>query len=103
MDVHYSSGLYNRAFYTLGTTDGWTVRKAFDVMVKANMDYWTSNSTFADGACGAMKAAKELGYDAEAVKNAFTTVGIKVNAGHNNTNNNSIKNNSNNIGSTCSV
>ncbi|OGT59052.1 MAG: hypothetical protein A3F14_04075 [Gammaproteobacteria bacterium RIFCSPHIGHO2_12_FULL_43_28] len=76
LDVHYSSGIYNRAFYLMGTADGWTTRKAFDVMVKANTDYWTSGSTFEQGACGVIQAAKDYGYDTETVLSAFTTVGV---------------------------
>lgn len=78
LNVHYSSGVYNRAFYLLGSTEGWTVRKAFDVMVVANMHYWTPTSTFVEGACGALKAAKELNYDAAAVKAAFEGVGVST-------------------------
>jgi pseudolysin len=77
-DVHYSSGVYNRAFYLLGTADGWDVRKAFDVMVAANSHYWTSQATFVSGACGVLNAAKELGYDNTAVKAAFDEVGVKT-------------------------
>ncbi len=80
LNVHYSSGVYNRAFYLLATAEGWTVRKAFDVMVNANMHYWTSSATFTSGACGALKAAKDLGYDKEAVKAAFEGVGISTQA-----------------------
>ncbi|HTM63803.1 MAG TPA: M4 family metallopeptidase [Gammaproteobacteria bacterium] len=76
LDVHYSSGVYNRAFYLMGTADGWNTRKAFDVMVNANENYWTSNSTFSQGACGVISSAKELGYDVEAVKSAFETVKV---------------------------
>ena len=76
LDVHFSSGVYNRAYYTLGTTKGWDGKKAFDVMVKANMDYWTPNSTFVQGACGALKAAKDLGYSVEDVAAAFATVKV---------------------------
>lgn len=77
-NVHHSSGIYNRVFYLIATADGWSVRKAFDVMVAANMHYWTSQITFASGACGVLKATKELGYDKAAVKNAFADVGIST-------------------------
>lgn len=78
IDVHFSSGVFNRAFYLLGTTDGWDTRKAFDVMVNANQNYWTSSSTFVEGACGAVAAATELGYDVEAVKKAFAMVKVST-------------------------
>lgn len=76
LDVHFSSGVFNRAFYLMGTAEGWDARKAFDVMVHANENYWTSNSTFSQGACGAVAAAKDLGYDTAVVEQAFT--GVKV-------------------------
>lgn len=80
LNVHYTSGVYNKAFYLLSTTDGWNTRKAFDVMVKANMDYWTSTSTYDQAACGVMKAASDLKYDTAAVAHAFSVVGVNTNA-----------------------
>lgn len=79
LDVHYSSGIFNRAFYLLGTSEGWDTKKAFDVMVQANRFYWTSNSTFFRGACGVMKATRDYQYDTEAVTAAFEKVGIDTN------------------------
>lgn len=76
IDVHFSSGVYNRAYYLLGTSKNWNPKKAFDVMVNANSHYWVSSTNFTQGACGAVKAAKDLGYDVKAVKRAFS--GVKV-------------------------
>lgn len=76
LDVHYSSGVYNHFFYILGTTEGWDARKAFDVMVHANSNYWTANTTFSEGACGVISAAKDLNYDVAAVKSAFDAVKV---------------------------
>lgn len=76
IDVHYSSGVYNRFFYNLGTTPGWDAKSAFDVMVTANSYYWTSESTFSSGACGAIQAATDLGLDTAAVKAAFDVVKV---------------------------
>lgn len=76
INVHNSSGVFNRAYYNLANTPGWNARKAFDVMVKANMNYWTSNTSFAKAACGVMAATKDYGYDQQAVVNAFSVVGI---------------------------
>jgi len=76
LDVHYSSGIYNKAFYLLATTAGWSTRKAFDVMVDANRLYWTANSTFNDGACGVEKAAANRGYKVADVTAAFSVVGV---------------------------
>ncbi|OGT43799.1 MAG: hypothetical protein A3F42_01205 [Gammaproteobacteria bacterium RIFCSPHIGHO2_12_FULL_37_34] len=79
LDVHYSSGVFNRAFYLLGTSSGWDTKKAFDVMVQANRYYWTATSTFFKGACGVVKAALDYQYDTETVAEAFAKVGIDTN------------------------
>lgn len=76
LNVHFSSGVYNRAFYLLANSPGWDVKKAFGVMVNANRNYWTSNSTFEQGACGVLSSAKEMGEDVSAVISAFNAVGI---------------------------
>lgn len=76
IDVHYSSGIYNKAFYLLANTQGWNTHKAFDVMVKANMDYWTSNVTFQAAGCGVVYAAKDYKYDVEAVRKSLARVGV---------------------------
>jgi pseudolysin len=78
IDVHYSSGVYNHLFYLLATQPEWNVRKAFDVMVKANMDYWTPYSTFEEGGCGLMHAAKDLGYALDDVKKSLSDVAISL-------------------------
>ncbi len=76
LDVHYSSGVYNRFFYLLSTTEGWDAHIAFDVMVQANRYYWTANTTFNEGACGVLKAADDLKKDAAAVRAAFDQVKV---------------------------
>jgi pseudolysin len=74
MDVHHSSGVFNRLFYLLATKPNWGVQKAFDVMVKANMDYWTPLSTFDEGGCGVVRATEDLGYPLDDVKAALDEV-----------------------------
>ena len=76
LNVHYSSGIFNKAFYLMGSAEGWNTKKAFDVMVKANMDYWTANSTFAEAACGILSATSDYKYDATAVLSALKQVGL---------------------------
>ncbi|EPF2504511.1 M4 family metallopeptidase [Vibrio fluvialis] len=76
IDVHHSSGVFNRAFYLLSNKQGWNVRKGFEVFAVANQLYWTPNSTFDEGACGVVKAAQDLGYNVNDVSAAFTTVGV---------------------------
>jgi Zn-dependent metalloprotease len=78
MDVHYSSGVFNKAFYLLATTSGWDTRKAFAVFVKANQDYWTASSNFQQCAVGARDAAIDLGYSCGDVRNAFAGVDIII-------------------------
>ncbi|OZG75110.1 hemagglutinin [Hahella sp. CCB-MM4] len=76
LDVHHSSGVYNKAFYLLATTDGWNTKKAFEAFVKANQNYWTPNTDFNDGACGVESAAEDLGYSKADVTAAFEGVGV---------------------------
>jgi len=76
MDVHHSSGVYNKAFYLISNTQGWTIKKAFQMFTLANRVYWTSQATFNSGACGVMKAAKDLNLPEKDVVTAFCTVGV---------------------------
>ncbi len=76
MNVHHSSGVYNRLFYILAHQPQWDTRKTFHVMLKANMDYWTPYSTFEEGACGVISSAHDLGYSVADVTYALNQVGI---------------------------
>ena len=76
IDVHCSSGLYNRLYYLLTTTPGWNARMSFMVFATANQLYWTPDSSFNDGACGTMQVARDLGFSDQDVLAAFNTVGI---------------------------
>ncbi len=76
MDVHHTSGVYNRLFYLLSTQPGWDVRRAFEVMLTANADYWTPTSTFDEGACGIIDAAKSLNYSMADVTSVLDQVGV---------------------------
>jgi len=76
MDVHYSSGVYNKAFQLLATTNGWNTQSAFEVMTRANQLYWSAISTFNAGACGVETAASDLGYSSNDVTTAFSAVGV---------------------------
>jgi vibriolysin len=78
MVPQYSSGIFNKAFYLIATTPGWNFRMAFDIFVKANQDYWTPASTFAQGATGVMNGAVDYGYSCQAVVDAFAQVGINL-------------------------
>jgi pseudolysin/vibriolysin len=76
LDVHYSSGVYNKSFCLLAKTSGWDVKKAFQVYALANKSYWTATSDFNSGACGVESAATDLGYNANDVITAFNGVGV---------------------------
>ncbi len=77
MNPHFSSGVYNKAFYLLSTTTGWTVEKAYQVMLDANMNYWTAITDYNNGACGVRAAAIARGYSGTDVTNAFNQVGVR--------------------------
>merc|ERR1712048_626767 len=76
MNVHYSSGLYNKAFYHLANSKGWDIKMCFQVFTFANKLYWTRDSKFSAGVCGVLQAAKDLGYSEQPIKDAFKIVGL---------------------------
>ncbi|MHB1946986.1 MAG: M4 family metallopeptidase [Gammaproteobacteria bacterium] len=79
MDVHYSSGVYNKAFYNMSVLFGNTypaVLRAFKYMVTANDRCWTSNMDFFQGSCCVMLAAKNNHQDLANIKAAFSAVGV---------------------------
>ncbi|OOE86882.1 hemagglutinin [Salinivibrio siamensis] len=78
IDVHFSSGIFNKAFYHLATSDQWNIKKAFKAFATANQLYWRPNSSFQQGAEGICEAAKALNYPAGAVSQAFAEVGIQT-------------------------
>ncbi|WP_244237306.1 M4 family metallopeptidase [Corallococcus llansteffanensis] len=76
LDVHYSSGVYNKAFYLLATQAGWNTQRAFQVFARANDLYWTPSTDFNQGACGVQTAAQDYGYNVSDVASAFSAVGV---------------------------
>ncbi len=76
MDVHYSSGVYNKAFYLLALKPGWSTKQAFQVFARANQLYWTPSVGFNQGACGVETAATDLAFTTADVTAAFTAVGV---------------------------
>lgn len=81
LDVHYSSGVFNKAFYTLATKANWNTEKAFRAFVLANQIYWNQNSDFTNAACGVKKAANDLTYRTQDVVDAFKVVGVDASCG----------------------
>ncbi|HZW19195.1 MAG TPA: M4 family metallopeptidase [Luteimonas sp.] len=81
LNVHYSSGVYNKAFYLLANSDGWDTYKAFMAFAVANRDYWSPSTNFYDGACGVETAAEDLGYSKADVTAAFAGVDVECGGG----------------------
>ncbi|HVI57256.1 MAG TPA: pre-peptidase C-terminal domain-containing protein [Luteimonas sp.] len=81
LDVHYSSGVYNKAFYQLAHKSGWNTQKAFMAFAVANRDYWTPSTDFDQGACGVESAAEDLGYSKADVTSAFAAVDVSCTGG----------------------
>lgn len=79
MDVHHSSGVYNKAFYLLATTAGWDTKKAFEVYTQANRNYWTSSTNWDDAGDGVLDSACDLGYDVNDVQATLQAVGVSSN------------------------
>ncbi|WP_444996740.1 M4 family metallopeptidase [Aliikangiella sp. IMCC44359] len=84
MDVHHSSGVYNKAFYNLATTSGWDTKKAFQVYSKANQKFWTASTNWDQAGNGVLDAACELGFNVDQVKASLTAVGINSNPSNDN-------------------
>ncbi|HEX8537926.1 MAG TPA: M4 family metallopeptidase, partial [Cystobacter sp.] len=93
VDVHYSSGISNLAFYLLSqggkhpkaktTTEvtGIGIEKAARIFYKANADIMTPSTTFEQAKIATEQAAQQLGYDAAtiaSVTNAWKAVGVGV-------------------------
>ncbi len=76
LDVHYSSGVFNKAFCLLAKTAGWDAELAFKAFARANQMYWTPSTNFSQGAQGVVDAAVGLGLVPLDVANAFAGVGV---------------------------
>ncbi len=93
VDVHYSSGIANAAFYLL--SQGGThprgktttvvpaigIEKAAQIFYKANADLMVPTTNFEQAKVATEQAAQQLGYDAatvEAVSQAWKAVGVGV-------------------------
>lgn len=74
-DVHFASGIYNKAFHRLSTSAGWDIVKAFRVFHRANALYWTPSTNFSSGVCGVQQAAADFGFTVAPVAAAFNVVG----------------------------
>jgi vibriolysin len=60
LDVHYSSGVYNKAFYLLANSAGWDVYNAFVLFATANQYFWYPSETFDTAYQGLLDAYEYL-------------------------------------------
>ncbi|MCL6268652.1 M4 family metallopeptidase [Sansalvadorimonas sp. 2012CJ34-2] len=74
--VHKGSGVMNRAFVNIVEGLNGDVRAAFALMVRANMLYWTTTTTFSEAACGVKQAAQVDGIDDRMITRSFQQVGV---------------------------
>jgi pseudolysin/vibriolysin len=76
IDVHYTSGIYNKAWCLLSRRSGWDYIKAFKVFTQANRFYWGRTETMARGVCGVERAARDLRLPVADITNVFRQVGL---------------------------
>lgn len=76
MNVHFTSGVFNKAFYLLATKPDWSIEKAFQVMVDANQRYWSPIAYYDFAACGVIQATIDRKWDKTPVVEAFDAVGV---------------------------
>ena len=81
LNVHYSSGVFNKAFYLLAHTEGWDTKKAFLAFAGANRDYWTPDINFYDAACDVEDSAEDQGWSKADVTAAFAGVDVECGGG----------------------
>ena len=83
MDVHFSSGVYNYAFYIMVAKNGVNFYNAYIYFSHANAAYWQPSSDFNHASCGVMQAALDAGNrpDFNSIVQAFKDVGVKCTVG----------------------
>jgi Zn-dependent metalloprotease len=94
MDVHFSSGISNKAFcrtakrLARGDPDGAatqaSVRRAGEAWYEANASFWSTGTTFQQGCEGVMAAATALGFSADelaAINQSWLDVGVVCDGG----------------------
>ncbi|XP_060074769.1 elastase-like [Ylistrum balloti] len=78
LDVHYTSGIFNKAACLLVTSDEFDIFKVFQIFAHANRFYWHPTSNFSGAACGIAKAAYDLGHNTDEIAAAFENVGVEI-------------------------
>lgn len=76
LDVHQTSGIFNKAFYNLAHKPNYSVSRAFQLMVDANRNYWSPIAYFDFASCGVIQAAHDRHWDTQSVIDSFSEVGV---------------------------
>jgi vibriolysin len=74
--VHKASGLFNRIFYFMAQEMG--IKTAFQIMVNANIKYWTPTTNFDQASCDVVNAAIDLSLNRAPIDSAFAKVGMSI-------------------------
>lgn len=75
MNVHYSSGVFNRFGCYLSETLTW--KDIFRVFTYAARFYWCETTDFTEGGCGILKAGYDLGYDLHPFYGGLRDIGLE--------------------------
>lgn len=80
LGVHFSSGVFNRAFYNMVQVQGMNLFDAYGCLLHANRFLWNQNTNMQQGACNVMQACQAIGLgdDIPKVRAAYTLVDIDV-------------------------
>lgn len=83
MDVHHSSGVYNKAFYLAIALYGMNLYTAYQYFSYANINYWESGANYYNASCGVLQVALDKGQkgDFHKLVNAFQNVGVTCKVG----------------------
>lgn len=83
IDVHHSSGVYNKAFYLAVAAYGMSLYSTYQYFAYANINYWESGTNYYTASCGVMQAALDKGQKADFHKlvSAFQLVGVTCKVG----------------------
>ncbi len=81
LDVHLTSGIFNKAFYTLANKPNYSIKRAFQLMIDANRNYWSPIAYFDFASCGVIQAAHDRNWNTQDVVDSFAEVGVKCPVG----------------------
>ena len=83
MNVHFSSGVFNKAFFLMVDGHGIDVVQGFKYFSYANINYWTPGTNFEHASCGVIEAAIDMQQSeaVEGIKSSFEEVGVHCKVG----------------------